>query len=651
MAEKVIDKILWIEGFYPFSLKYDPKKALVKHKQELEPLTVDPTTKSILKHSNYFNSYFKGICTELDKVIKKSTLEKSTFIELIIADLNRTEVLISEDSKQSLFSGDSFDSNMPANVYIEKPEFQNTTESAWGLIDSAIETATLNLNYLNYVKFNENIETTDELSQVDVIKNIGLIGSTFNAIKQAYDRIIWREYEIEGNEIVIALKSNQHHLMLENVSLTRLVRNVTNTLQELDFGLEKHIAIIKLYHTSRHFQIIKSIQEKNNEFVLNYQAKPKKPTGSFFSFIAPILTYYPFFHLEKIAAFENLTILDLVNLFSSLSDFVMALPMPEYDDTEVKNLVKFNRFNPKIKKQTLINYLKVTTKYSEKQILIFVNLLTQKGDKHNLFLYSIYEKQDYYFFSQSTIKRANMLYLVDKWLEIGKCDLALRGFKFEDYIKDFLRKEKLNEFAKFNIIEQSNFLFFDDKNIRFEEEIDLLLVTETVIIIAEIKCTTYPLESDDFYTSFQTIKKAKNQVLRKSKFIEDNWDKFENLLGKKGDRKIEKIIVVNFPHYAGRVIEDIPIADFYLFLSYFQSGKFTSLKIERHKGMTVNEIPYYNSVPSFENNFEHFFKNPIPIQDLISRQKIEEYEVTFKGTVPKTTAERVVYIEKTPENY
>lgn len=650
MAEKIIDKILWIEGFYPFSLKYNPQKALVKHKQELESLTFDSTTRSILRHSNYFNSYFKDICTELDKVIKKSTLDKPTFIELIIADLNRTEVLISEDSKQSLFSGDSFDSNMPANVYIKKPEFQNTTESAWGLIDSAIETATLNLNYLKYVKFIENIETTDELSQVDVIKNVGLIGSTFNAIKQAYDRIIWREYEIDGNESVIALKSNKHHLMLDNVSLTRLVRNVTNTLQELEFGLEEHKAIIKLYHTSRNFQIIKSIQENDSDYVLNYQAKAKKPTGSFFSFVAPILTYYPFFHSEKIVAFENLTILDLVNLFSSLSDFVMVLPMPDYNDTEVKDLVKFNRFNPKIKKQILVNYLKTTTKYSEKQILIFINLLTQKGDEHNLFLHSVYEQQDYYFFSQSTIKRANMLYLVDKWLEFGNCDLSVRGFKFEDYVKDYLRNEKLNEFAKFQIIEQSMFSFLDSENIRHEEEIDLVLKTESSIIIAEIKCTTYPLDPDDFYTSFQTIKKAKNQVIRKSKFIEDNWEKFENLLGKKGERKIEKIIIVNFPHYAGRIIEDIPIADFYLFLSYFHSGKFTSLKIEPNKGMTINEIPYYNSVSSFENNFESFFKNPIPIQDLISRQKIEEYEVTFKGTIPKTIAERVVYIEKTPGN-
>lgn len=32
MAEKIIDKILWIEGFYPFSIKYDLKKAIEKHR-------------------------------------------------------------------------------------------------------------------------------------------------------------------------------------------------------------------------------------------------------------------------------------------------------------------------------------------------------------------------------------------------------------------------------------------------------------------------------------------------------------------------------------------------------------------------------------------------------------------------------------------
>ena len=650
MADKIIDKILWIEGFNPFSIKYNPKKAFEKHELELKTLEVDETAKSVFKYSNYFNSYFIDICEALNNVIGQSTLRKSDFIDLIISDINRTELIISEDSKQSLFSSCSFDSNMPANVYIKKPEFQNNSEPVWGLIDGAMETATLNLNYLNYVKFKKTVIASDELSQVDVIKKISLVGSTFNAIKQAYDRIIWRRGIIKVEDSMIKLKSNQRHLMLDNIALTRLIRNIGIVQIELQTDSIEYKSIRKLYHTTRHFQIIKSIEINADEIKLQYQAKSKKLTITFINFISPILTYYPFFQSEVIFEFDNLTILDLVNLFSLLCDFVMVLPIPMYDETEIKDLTKFRRFNPKVKKRTLKDYFKSTTKYSDNQISIFLSLLTQKGSKHDLFLYSIYEIEDYYFFSHSSIKRANMLYLVDKWLEVGKCDLAKRGYKFEDYIKNFLKTEKTNEFAKFKLIEQSKFSFLDENKNNVEEEIDLLIKTDNTLIIGEIKCSMYPLESKDFYSAYQTIKKAKKQVVRKAKFLEDNWDKFEYLLGEKGQIKIQRIIIINFPHFAGRIIDGIPIADFYLFLSYFKSGQLTNLKIEKNKGMTVNEIKYYDSIKSFEDNFSKFFNNPFPIEELFSRQRIEEYEVTLNGTEPKTIAERVVYIEKTPND-
>lgn len=649
MAKNIIDKILWIEGFYPFSLKYDLEKTIDAHRIEFEPLKVDPTTFSIFKYSHYFNSYFKEICNALEKALEKSTLNKAEFINLIIGDLNRTDILITEDTNKQLHSGDSYDSNVPANIYIQKSEFQNSTEPVWGLIDSAIETATLNLNYLNYVKFNNNYVTTDEIAQVDVIKYLTLIGSTFNAIKQSYDKIIWRGEEIKFDYPQIKLVSNQRNLMLDNVALTRLTRNISNTMIELQSDLEQYKEIRKIYHLTRSFQIIKSIEE-NEELKIRYQPKSKNPTNSYISFLAPILTYYPFYHSEKISKFEDLTIIDLVNLFSSLYDFVAVLPMPPYDDTGIKDLTKFKRFNPWIKKSLLLGYFKNTVKYKESQILIFLNLLTKKGNKHDLFLYPIYEEGEFYFFSHATILRANMLYLVDKWLEAGNCDLAKRGFKFEDYIKDYLRAEKLNEFAKFDIVEQSKFSFIDENSVRQEEEIDLVLKTESTIIVAEIKCITYPFEQHDFYTSFQTIKKAKNQVLRKSAFLENNWERFENVLGKKGERKIVNIIVVNFPQFAGRIIDNVPVSDFLLFLSYFVTGKLTNIKMEVNKEPVIKENHYYTSSKTFEDNFESFFKDPIPMQDLISRQKIEEYEVTLEGTDPKTIAERVIYIEKTLGN-
>jgi hypothetical protein len=74
------------------------------------------------------------------------------------------------------------------------------------------------------------------------------------------------------------------------------------------------------------------------------------------------------------------------------------------------------------------------------------------------------------------------------------------------------------------------------------------------------------------------------------------------------------------------------------------------VKVDKKKGITVNEIKYYNSIQSFEDNFNPFFNNPIPIEELLSRQEIEEYEVTLSGTKPKIIAERVIYIEKTSGN-
>jgi Holliday junction resolvase-like predicted endonuclease len=231
-------------------------------------------------------------------------------------------------------------------------------------------------------------------------------------------------------------------------------------------------------------------------------------------------------------------------------------------------------------------------------------------------------------------------------LNAGDCDLADRGYAFEDYISNFLKKETLSEFAKFELIENKNFTFTDSEKNCKSEEIDLVLKTDTTIILAEIKCTTYPFEAIDYHKSFQVIKKAKKQIDRKAKFIENNWEHFESNLGFRNNRKIEKIIIINFPHFAGRNIKGTPIADFYLFLSYFKMGKLSNLKIEKGKAPIMSYIPYYSSIKSFESNFTSFFLKPIPINEIIARQRIEKFEVTLKGTKPKTTAERVVYNPK-----
>ncbi|TDP00329.1 hypothetical protein [Flavobacterium sp. 245] len=647
MAKKAIDIILWEEGFYPFSIKYNLKNAFEKHKDKLDGAEFDITSDSIINYSHYFNKYFVEIGNALKYALTKSMLGKPEFIALLIADLNRTEVIITEETRRAHNANDSFDMNQISDISISKPEFQNGSESSWSLIDTVIDIATVNLDYLNYIKFDSSVnKNREELVQVDVIINLTHIGSIYIAAKYSYDQIIWRGYSMTFENGELRLKSDLNELMLDNASLIRLSRNIAFKYDDLLNSHSDYKKILSYYDETRKFQKLKLIELKEGNLIISYQKKDKKPSESYCLLVAPILAYYPFYRSQKIAGLENLTLIDLVNLLSGLQDFVRALPIPEYYNTAVQNLSQFHHFNPKIKKTALIAHFKIITKYDEKQIKTFLTLLTHRGNKHNLYRYPIYQEGENLFFTHSTIKRANVLYLIDKWLEEGKCDLAERGFHFENYIKNHLKNEKLNKFAHFKLIEQSKFYFKNSENVRIEEEIDLVIITDTTVIVGEIKCSTYPLDPDDFYTSFQTIKKAKKQIERKTRFLNDNWEKFENIIGKKGSRRFEKIIIVNFPQFAGRVIDGVPIADFNLFLSYFHTGRFSSFKLEKGKMPIADVIPYYDSIPTFESNFGKFFNKPIPIMELLDRQEIIDYEVTYKGVEPKTISQRVKYKSK-----
>jgi hypothetical protein len=643
--KNVIDKLLWEEGFYPFSDKYALKEAVRRTKEKYGSYILDNTADAILKYSPWFNQYHLDVIKQLRKIVKKSKLTKDQFILFILAIVNRGELIVEYDVKeQYINSSSSLDFDRIPNTYITKDEFQNKNESSWGLIDAIIDVGITNLNYSNYLKFpKEETPIDKEIDQVTMVRNLTIIGSAFNTIKDAYDKVIWQygtmEFEEEKNRLI--LLQEETNLKLKNIGLTRLTRNSMNNYFDMINNVDDYKDYLSFYHKTRRFQILKSIKYVNDEIEIQYTGKGRIYSNEFCHHMASIITYYPFFRTKEIDAFQGLTIQDLVNLFSNLAELADNLPFPDYNDTDIVDFEKFQKFAPRIKLENLIKYYVITTKYKRSQIELFLNLLIQNGKDHNLYLYPLYKMDDYIVFSVPNIKRANKFYLVDKWLEAGGCDLSERGYEFEDYIKKFLTTEKMNEYAKFKLIENSNFSFIEINGEKKEEEIDIVILTNSSLILGEIKCITYPLESKDYYQVFHTLKKAKNQIQRKSKFIKDNWNQFADTFKSTSPLKIETIIVTNFPHFTGTKIDGIPVADFYLFFSYFKTGLFTQLKVIPKEGIIKHEEPYYTDEASFISNFSSFFENPIPIQELMVRQSIEEYEVSIQGTEPSIFSTRV----------
>ena len=67
----------------------------------------------------------------------------------------------------------------------------------------------------------------------------------------------------------------------------------------------------------------------------------------------------------------------------------------------------------------------------------------------------------------------------------------------------------------------------EEANITFQE-IDLIIETQSIIIIGEIKCSKYPMSTRDYGTiSNDTVLHAASQLDIKSAFLEKHFDHFE----------------------------------------------------------------------------------------------------------------------------
>lgn len=214
--------------------------------------------------------------------------------------------------------------------------------------------------------------------------------------------------------------------------------------------------------------------------------------------------------------------------------------------------------------------------------------------------------------------------MTDSWLDEAGVDLTHRGSKFEKYIKKSL-EESLGKKGFTYYIPKIN--KFKNKNGEFEE-IDLLINLKDIVILAEVKCIRYAMECRDTHNNMKTIQKAANQVKRKADFINKYKEELQDVTRNIEGKNIIKVIITNYPIFAGTTVDDIPVIDFYLFNSYFLSGKLTNVAVSSGN---IKEIPkelYYSNESEMCKNLEKFLYAPPSINVLKKKLKLEEKNLT-----------------------
>lgn len=186
------------------------------------------------------------------------------------------------------------------------------------------------------------------------------------------------------------------------------------------------------------------------------------------------------------------------------------------------------------------------TAYSNSQIQHFINSLTYEMGSQRLSIWKtpILGRGNECIFNLMPLVAPNMLALIEHWLEVGGYQLENRGIIFERYLKRVFRERSMESYECKIPAKQKYCIAETNK----EEEIDLILCLKKVVLIAEVKCISYPMEPRDYHNAMTIILHGVSQAKRKARFIEVNKFAFVSDLG---DTSNKAFISVNMPGQNG----------------------------------------------------------------------------------------------------
>jgi hypothetical protein len=634
---------------YNYELIYKDIEQLTKIAEDLPIEIQQELTACIVSY--YYNLLYNGTYNYLKEQIQKSNLSTEQILHFTLITINRNYYLINNQI-------DEQNSNQAENHILDtfRHKIQPYDKSiapieAGAAMESDIDNLNLILSYLRFFEgetVNDHKNDVPEIESVSRVRNFSLVGSLLTGNKLCYEDSLWNrgyiEFDSESKKIVIDYHSHDE-LKLLKVGHIRLLQN----------SMANYFSAINIFKDStpsspfKEFKNIKRIKkiEFKDGYITYELAKGVDKVEAYLEYklLMELETYYPFMQSKKFPNYPDLNIDDIVVLFSSLQLlFKKTMSSFKVENDEVKTIKEFYKFPFRIKKSDLISYLRIKTKFSEKQINSFLRFLVSpfsSKSRIDLWSYPLIEYKGDYLIAFLSLVSPITLHLIDKWLNQGGYSLSERGLLFEEFLKTELKKD-FDKKKYFSQIPSKSMYKIPGKG---EEEIDLIINLKTKIVVAEVKCIKYPLSIRDYHNAYKILINASQQVIRKAQFVKDNQDFFTKEIGNMQDKEIVRIIITNYPNFSGYILNDIPVVDAFLVESYILSGKLSQRKLIMKKNQMkqmeeYNEIKYYDNETEMSDRLSSFMLNPVPIEAIKSKIKIQ----LTKKTLEKSDFE--IYVQE-----
>lgn len=591
-----------------------------------------------LKSTHIFNQAFVETFDYLKSKIKTSELSTDKITNYLFAFNNRQYQILTKQIEES-FKEKTFHSYLDVHKEkiksIDKSIGEIEAESA---IEGAVDSLNILLNYLVY--FNEidvlNKNELKEIEKVDVIKTLSLAGNFFDVIKKGYDDAIWND-----GYILLDLKTNNIEILFDNpedlktlrAGFIRLRRNSMGFYYSAIKLFENNAAIKEISYSRtkkyRKHKRIKYVQNKSGQLIFKLaDGTSKNELDLELKNECDLLAYYPYLENVKLKGFQ-IDLEEAMFLYNQVQHLFRISSDNKVSDDSVYKTEDFSKFPYYISIQKLREYLQSRTTFTNKQINDFFELIVHKqSERINLWKKPFIRKRDFLFFTFLPVISPMTVGLIDNWIENSGMSLKDRGTYFENYIKKTIEDELSKKGYFFKIPNRKKF-----KTSNCSEEIDLVIVLKSIIVICEIKCIKFPMMPRDYHNSIERLRDGAGQIVRKSNFIKENQTNFIDDLGDVSNKEFINLVITNYPLFTGFSFHNVPVIDFFLLDAYINSGTFSDNIIVSDNGKpifneTIRELKYYSDEDEFCNNFESNMNSPFAVNDLKGKFKLTKARIT-----------------------
>jgi hypothetical protein len=657
--DSIIKKLKGDKTFNPFNGKFDYQ---IVHKEiskalenENSPEKIDLLTGlSTIVFNSYYVDYYNCVRSIINSIGSIGiNPEQLTQYFISIANYNYYQLLKNIQGKMSNQETANFSDSLKFKV---KPNIFEPTDAIASL-ETSVDLLNVIFNYIKYFK-DIPIDSFKVKEEEEVTKNVSkiwILSNVYYVIKESYDSAIWEDGYISidnDNKSVFIKYKNEEYPIILRIGAFRLQQTSslfalsTKNFAERDNRVQE--LLIKSFREFRNPKIIKFVELENG--IIRYKLAKKEDKNSFINelpFYSSITAYYPFLENVNLPKLTKLSLNKLLVLFSELQDLVNKSFEVKIENDKINGVSELKKFSYGIKPNELKSYLASKTKFSNKQINEFIKLLEYSDGRYDFWKKPFIKQQNCYFFPLIAIRSPNILYLIDEWIEEGGFSLDERGRLFENYIKNTLTKELNEKKFPFKIPQRKK---FSDRSGN-EEEIDIILITKKSVLIAEIKCIKYPMNSRSRHYAINRLRHGAEQVNRKTSYLLANQKIFEEDIGDIENKEIVKAVITNYPILSGLKLDGVPIIDFFILDAYVNTGKLVlGAKISsdcEEFSLTKDGkiIKFYTNEDEFSANLRHYLENPPAVRTLFPLFEIKDYKISLENAAFQIYAQMADTVE------